>query len=153
MFHVSSTKGRHVEQARQDTPMARLPERNNGRPHTLQEVSTLTQRQLRTGRTGKEEALMQRTMAIAHLQHRPAVGHGQHNPGSRTATFVSDWTGLKRGDRIWIRREGQTIASGDVDHRTYDGEIVWILSHDTSERKMFHRIDGDEIWSPKEGDC
>jgi hypothetical protein len=153
MFHVSSTKGRYVEQSRQDTPIARCPERNNGRPHTLQEVSILPQRQLRTGHAGKEETLMQRTIAIAHLQHRLAAGHGQRSPGSGTATFVSDWTGLKRGDRIWIRRKGQTIASGSVDDRTYDGKIVWILSHGTSERKMFHRSDGDEVWSPQEGVC
>lgn len=96
---------------------------------------------------------MQRTTAIAHLQHRPASGAGQRNPGHGTATFVADWTALKGGDRIWIRRKGQTIASGSVDDRTYDGNILWILSHDTSERKMYHRRDGDEIWRPQGGAC
>lgn len=92
--------------------------------------------------------MQQRTIAIAHLQHRPASGRGQRSPGQGTATFVSEWTALKRGDWIWIRRKGQTIASGSVDDRTYDGKILWILTHGTSERKMYHRSDGDEIWRP-----
>jgi hypothetical protein len=93
---------------------------------------------------------MQRTIAIAHLQPHPTPGAGQCNSGHGKATFVADWTALKRGDRIWIRRKGQTTVAGSVDDRTFDGNILWILPHGTSERKMYHRSDGDEVWSPQE---
>ncbi|MCX2750483.1 hypothetical protein OOZ51_22140 [Arthrobacter sp. MI7-26] len=37
--------------------------------------------------------------------------------------------------------------AGRVDQLTYDGNILWILPNGASARKMYHRSDGDEIWS------
>lgn len=78
---------------------------------------------------------MPQTIPMTCLQHRP------------------DWTELKKGDLVWISGKGQTIVSGSIDDRTYDGDIVWILQHSTLERKMYHRSDGNEVWSLQDRDC
>jgi hypothetical protein len=93
---------------------------------------------------------MQPTNPIARSLRRPVPGTGQRNSNHPAASFVADWTALKGGDRIWIRRKDQTIVAGSVDQLTYDGNILWILPHDTSARKMYHRSDGDEIWTHHE---
>ena len=57
-----------------------------------------------------------------------------------------DWSHLI-GATVEIRREGDTVRTGLVDHATKDSNILWLAQEGNNPRKMIDKAQGYEAWA------
>ncbi len=62
-----------------------------------------------------------------------------------TAATVSDWTGLKAGDRVEIIKHAQVLAAGEVEEVSRSGHVLWLLPESRSETQHFLKSDGVQV--------
>ena len=62
-----------------------------------------------------------------------------------TATAVSDWRGLKAGDRVEILKHAQVLAAGEVEEVSLSGNVLWLVPADPSETQLFLKSDGVQV--------
>ncbi|WP_160668263.1 hypothetical protein [Pseudarthrobacter sp. ATCC 49987] len=65
-----------------------------------------------------------------------------------SATAVSDWRGLKAGDRVEILKHAQVLAAGEVEEVSLSGNVLWLVPADPSlpsEAGLFLKSDGVEV--------
>ncbi|GAP55225.1 hypothetical protein AHiyo6_17900 [Arthrobacter sp. Hiyo6] len=54
----------------------------------------------------------------------------------------SAWSDLKCGDYVEIHRDGTHVGRGEIDDKTDDSSIIWVLFHDGRGRSLCHVEDG-----------
>ena len=64
-----------------------------------------------------------------------------------SATAVSDWRGLKAGDRVEILKHAQVLAAGEVEEVSLSGNVLWLVpaASAASENGLFLKSDGVEV--------
>lgn len=50
------------------------------------------------------------------------------------------------GTTVEIRRQGNTVRTGRVDHATKDSNILWLAQEGNNPRKMIDKAQGYEAW-------
>jgi len=50
------------------------------------------------------------------------------------------------GVLVQIRQNGQLICEGYVEAVTKDDQVLWLAREGVETRKMFHRVEGYEVW-------
>jgi hypothetical protein len=61
-----------------------------------------------------------------------------------------DWTALI-GGHVQIRKLGEPVHSGIVDHAMADSSTLWLRSNGVQPRRAFVRKEGYEVWiSPRD---
>jgi len=63
---------------------------------------------------------------------------------SSTAT-VSDWSGLRVGERVEIVKHAQVIAAGEVEEVSQSGHVLWLVPVGPSETQLFLQSDGVQV--------
>lgn len=59
-----------------------------------------------------------------------------------SAAMVSDWRGLKVGDRVEILKYAQVLAAGEVEEVSVSGNVLWLVPAGPSENQLFLKSDG-----------
>lgn len=59
-----------------------------------------------------------------------------------SAATVSDWRGLRAGDRVEILKHAQILAAGEVEEVSLSGNVLWLVPADPSETQLFLKSDG-----------
>ena len=62
-----------------------------------------------------------------------------------SATAVSDWRGLRAGDRVQILKHAQVLAAGEVEEVSLSGNVLWLVPSAPSETQLFLKSDGVEV--------
>ena len=62
-----------------------------------------------------------------------------------SAATVSDWSGLRVGERGEIVKHAQVIAAGEVEEVSVSGNVLWLVREGPSERQLFLQSDGVEV--------
>ncbi|MGO4191425.1 hypothetical protein AB4Y67_07125 [Arthrobacter sp. YAF17] len=62
-----------------------------------------------------------------------------------SAAAVSDWRGLKAGDRVEILKHAQVLAAGEVEEVSLSGNVLWLVPAVPSETELFLKSDGVEV--------
>jgi hypothetical protein len=62
-----------------------------------------------------------------------------------SAAAVSDWRGLKAGDRVEILKHAQVLDAGEVEEVSASGNVLWLVPLDPSETRLFLKSDGVEV--------
>lgn len=55
---------------------------------------------------------------------------------------VQNWSTLNIGDSVEVLLADQTRYPGEIDNKTYDSEIVWVISSSGLGRRMHSNDDG-----------
>lgn len=58
-----------------------------------------------------------------------------------SSSAADHWGDLKPGDHVEIYRLGAFVGRGEIDGKTADSSVIWVLLHGTG-RAMFHFEDG-----------
>ncbi len=58
---------------------------------------------------------------------------------------VSDWKGLKAGDRVEILKHAQLLAAGEVEEVSASGNVLWLVPGTPSEPQLFLKSDGVQV--------
>lgn len=58
---------------------------------------------------------------------------------------LTDFSTLKRGQRITLRSTSGHQISGVLEDRADDASVVWVRMDDGAGRRLFHREDGYSI--------
>lgn len=61
------------------------------------------------------------------------------------AAMVSDWKGLKPGDRVEILKHAQVLAAGEVEEVSVSGNVLWLVPAGPPESQLFLKSDGVEV--------
>ncbi|MDI3210868.1 hypothetical protein [Arthrobacter sp. AL12] len=61
-------------------------------------------------------------------------------------TRHDDWARLI-GATVEIRRRGDPVRTGLVDHATRDSNVLWLAQEGNSPRKMIDKAQGYEAWA------
>ncbi len=61
------------------------------------------------------------------------------------AATVSDWSGLKAGDRVEILKHAQLLAAGEVEEVSSSGNVLWLVPGTPSESQLFLKSDGVQV--------
>jgi hypothetical protein len=62
-----------------------------------------------------------------------------------SAATVSDWRGLRAGDRVEILKHAQILAAGEVEEVSLSGNVLWLVPADPSEAQLFLKSDGVHV--------
>lgn len=62
-----------------------------------------------------------------------------------SAAMVSDWRGLKAGDRVEILKHAQVLAAGEVEEVSVSGNVLWLVPPGPPESRLFLKSDGVEV--------
>ena len=64
-----------------------------------------------------------------------------------SVSAVSDWRGLKAGDRVEILKHAQVLADGEVEEVSLSGNVLWLVPAESSgaENGLFLKSDGVEV--------
>ncbi|SFT80157.1 hypothetical protein [Arthrobacter sp. ov118] len=62
-----------------------------------------------------------------------------------TAATVSDWCGLRVGERVEIVKHAQVIAAGEVEEVSLSGNVLWLVPTGPSETQLFLQSDGVRV--------
>jgi len=62
-----------------------------------------------------------------------------------SAATVSDWSGLRVGERVEIVKHAQVIASGEVEEVSLSGNVLWLVPTGPSETQLFLQSDGVQV--------
>ena len=62
-----------------------------------------------------------------------------------SATTVSDWSGLRVGERVEIVKHAQVIAAGEVEEVSVSGNVLWLVPAGPSETQLFLQSDGVQV--------
>ncbi|MBG0740461.1 hypothetical protein IV500_13830 [Paeniglutamicibacter antarcticus] len=62
------------------------------------------------------------------------------------STLVSDWTLLRRGDKVYLKNNGYRTYSGYIDEKTVDSTIIWLSSNGAFGRRMAYHSDTEQVW-------
>jgi hypothetical protein len=62
-----------------------------------------------------------------------------------SAATVSDWRGLKAGERVEILKHAQVLADGEVEEVSVSGNVLWLVPAGPSETQLFLKSDGVEV--------
>ena len=60
----------------------------------------------------------------------------------QASATVSDWRGLKAGDRVEILKYAQVLAAGEVEEVSVSGNVLWLVPAGPSETQLFLKSDG-----------
>lgn len=63
----------------------------------------------------------------------------------QASATVSDWKGLKIGDRIEILKHAQVLAAGEVEEVSVSGNVLWLVPAGRSETQLFLKSDGVQV--------
>ncbi|MFF2243057.1 hypothetical protein ACFVTM_02580 [Arthrobacter sp. NPDC058130] len=62
-----------------------------------------------------------------------------------SAATVSDWSGLRVGERVEIVKHAQVIAAGEVEEVSVSGNVLWLVPSGPSETQLFLQSDGVQV--------
>jgi hypothetical protein len=62
-----------------------------------------------------------------------------------SAATVSDWSGLRVGERVEIVKHAQVIAVGEVEEVSLSGNVLWLVPTGPSETQLFLQSDGVRV--------
>lgn len=62
-----------------------------------------------------------------------------------SSTTVSDWSGLRVGERVEIVKHAQIIAAGEVEEVSPSGNVLWLRPAGPSETQLFLQSDGVQV--------
>ncbi|HSN36446.1 MAG TPA: hypothetical protein VLT34_08875 [Arthrobacter sp.] len=62
-----------------------------------------------------------------------------------STSTVSDWRGLKAGDRVEILKHAQVLAAGEVEEVSLSGNVLWLVPAVPTETQLFLKSDGVEV--------
>jgi hypothetical protein len=62
-----------------------------------------------------------------------------------SAATVSDWGGLRAGERVEIVQHAQVIAAGEVEEVSLSGNVLWLVPAVPSETQIFLQSDGVQV--------
>ena len=62
-----------------------------------------------------------------------------------SAATVSDWNGLRVGERVEIVKHAQVIAAGEVEEVSVSGNVLWLVPAGPSETQLFLQSDGVQV--------
>ncbi|WP_309070772.1 hypothetical protein [Arthrobacter sp.] len=58
---------------------------------------------------------------------------------------LTDFSALKRGQRITLRSTSGHQVTGVLEDRAEDASVVWVRMDDGAGRRLFHREDGYSV--------
>ncbi|WP_461186698.1 hypothetical protein [Arthrobacter sp. Z4-13] len=76
---------------------------------------------------------------------RPASHKVSHKP-TPSLELVGNWTVLEPGDKVLLYRGGKVTGSGNVDLRSHNGNVFWILREGGQGRAMIHKTDNIAVY-------
>lgn len=78
---------------------------------------------------------------------RVSMFNVEEGPTGAGPRCIEDWAGLT-GEKVEIRFQGTSVATGLVDAVTHDGSILWLAGQNQT-RKLYEKAEFYEVWVDK----